>query len=787
MKNFMCFGAAMAGICAVMALEGPSVYKMTEAQLIGVAKAGGLDDRMTACQELAHRGSAASVPALATMLAEKEPSLFHSALYALQNIPGGEVDAALAAAEEKASPDRRPAIAHVRAARAGRVFALEGYAGATEALTVFPAKTPAQKGDMAAFAAAVDVAIEGGRSGTLARFRLIGFPGSEADRRLLEMARGDDAKKARLALGVLGERKARCALPALLEMARKPTNERMRRGALNALAQICDARTDMPELLKLLKLSPDDEQMRGVLVRVAAPAFVPSARKVDVVEARFGNFDAGRVADVKLMVDSLIAAGAREIMSGCRLVGRGGFHRDPAPGMVKELRIAYSVDGAPVRRETVPENSMVSFGENVLPDCAAKPLVEAALKAKGAFRDALVHVICALDRRGVVPGAEAVLFRPIFNGRNLAGWKQDGGFFSAKEGVLVGESTPEKPCRTSQYLVYSAEQFSDFELRCSFRLSKGANSGFQVRSTDSTVKDTGYQVDMNGTGSIAGYLYCTGQHLVGRRGCDVAIAANGLKSVVPFADDKDMQKAYRPGEWNDMRVIAKGSMLAVWINGVRTVSVMDPRPEYLPAKGFISIQLHQGHPMKAEFRDLCVRTADVTMDASLETSLLQRLEKLKIGSAPSFEGCQWIWHGNGFKPATKVAFRAELELPKGEIEKAGLVFSCDDGAVFSVNGREVARQTDGRLWYTPTAAFGADRLALAEGRNVVEVSAFNNEGNAAALLAVFEVEYKDGRLLRFPTGARGWKASLDGRKFEPAVEVCPYGAKPYGKFGKSGK
>ena len=98
MKNtLMCFALGCA--CVAGALEGPSVYKMTEAQLLDVAKSGALDDRMTACQELAHRGTAASVPVLAEMLKSGEPSVFHSALYALQNIPGAEVDAALAAAE----------------------------------------------------------------------------------------------------------------------------------------------------------------------------------------------------------------------------------------------------------------------------------------------------------------------------------------------------------------------------------------------------------------------------------------------------------------------------------------------------------------------------------------------------------------------------------------------------------------------------------------------------------------------------------------------------------------
>ena len=56
------------------------------------------------------------------------------------------------------------------------------------------------------------------------------------------------------------------------------------------------------------------------------------------------------------------------------------------------------------------------------------------------------------------------------------------------------------------------------------------------------------------------------------------------------------------------------------------------------------------------------------------------------------------------------------------------------------------------------------------------------DNNAAALIAMVEVSYSDGRVLRFPTGTRGWKASLDGKTFVEPQLVCPYGGEPYGKF-----
>ena len=118
-------GAAFAG------LESERAYQMNEAQLIEIVQKGDSNDRVTACQELTHRGGPASVPVLAALLDnDSKRAEFHAALYGLQNIPGPEADAALAAAEKKVSGPRLDAIRHARAVRANPV--LDGYAGATE-------------------------------------------------------------------------------------------------------------------------------------------------------------------------------------------------------------------------------------------------------------------------------------------------------------------------------------------------------------------------------------------------------------------------------------------------------------------------------------------------------------------------------------------------------------------------------------------------------------------------------------------------------------------------------
>ena len=770
-------GSAMAG------LEGEAAYKMTEQQLLEVVRKGAVSDQVTACQELMHRGTAASVPVLAARLTDAaQPALFHAALYGLQNIPGKEADAALAAAESKVTGTRRTAVAHVRAFRANPVP--DGYAGATAAVTAFPPKTAVQRGETAQIEPLLAAALGVGEAASVAHRQLAAFPNAQLDGRLLNLVtQGPDAKKARLAATLLGERRARAVLPQLIAFAKTTQDTRRREDIFKCLAYLCSAKQDLPVLLDLLNRFPEEDRLEGSIIRLLAQEFLPESQSVKVVSARFGNFENGRVADVKPMVDALVEAGSREIMAGCRLVGRGGFPSDPAPGQPKQLRISYTVGGGPVRQAVVADGEILAFGDTVLPGPLAKTLVEAWAKAQGATRVTLRRIIAALERRGRVPGSDAVLFRPLGNTKDLSDWKQDGTFFSMRDGVLTAESTPQNPCKKSRYLIYAKEQFTDFELRGEFRLSAGANSGVQLRSTDELLVDSGYQADMDGGGNIVGYIFHTRQYLVGERGADVALASNGAKNVAPFADGKELQKLYRVNDWNDLRVIVKDRMIAVWINGVRTAAVIDAREDFLPKKGYISLQMHQGKPMKIEFRGLRVRTDEVALDSNLEKALSDQLERLEKGEAPKFDGATWIWHAKALKPETAVSFRAELDLPAGELEKAALIFTCDDSAVVSVNGREVGSQTGSKLWYTPTPVCGLERTNLKPGRNVIEVAAVNHAGTGAGFLAMVEATYKDGRIVRFPSNIRGWKVSNDGGKtFDVPVAVCPYGGQPYGYF-----
>jgi HEAT repeat protein len=198
-------------------------------------------------------------------------------------------------------------------------------------------------------------------------------------------------------------------------------------------------------------------------------------------------------------------------------------------------------------------------------------------------------------------------FQPMFDGTSLKQWKGGGGWWQVKDGILQAQSSEEKPCTKNSHLIWTGGQPGDFELRAEFRLSPSANSGIQIRSKEEEFGDSGYQADMNGGGDYVGFLYHPKQHLVGERGAKVVIDAKGQKSVERFAESKALQeKVFKGDDWNEYTVICKGPSITLFVNGMKTCEFEDHRAD-APRKGFITLQMHAGPPMKIQYRNLRIK------------------------------------------------------------------------------------------------------------------------------------------------------------------------------------
>src|SRR5437667_272908 len=77
-------------------------------------------------------------------------------------------------------------------------------------------------------------------------------------------------------------------------------------------------------------------------------------------------------------------------------------------------------------------------------------------------------------------------FKSLFNGKDLAGWDGDPDHWSAADGMIVGQTTKEKPAKHNTFLIARDGDkdllVGDFEFRVSFRFDKDhdfGNSGIQ--------------------------------------------------------------------------------------------------------------------------------------------------------------------------------------------------------------------------------------------------------------------------------------------------------------------
>lgn len=198
---------------------------------------------------------------------------------------------------------------------------------------------------------------------------------------------------------------------------------------------------------------------------------------------------------------------------------------------------------------------------------------------------------------------------PLFDGVSLDGWFQKGGAarYRVENGVIVGETVP----NTSNSFLCTRRQFGDFELELQFNVASNLNSGVQIRShvfeyATNIVTPTrtvvvpahrvhGLQVEIDPsprawTGGI------------------FEESARGW--LFDLKDRPAARAAFKPGEWNQLRVICRGPSIETWLNGVPAAKLNDDRQ----LSGFIALQVHKvgtnNIPRQVRFRNLRLRPLD---------------------------------------------------------------------------------------------------------------------------------------------------------------------------------
>jgi hypothetical protein len=214
------------------------------------------------------------------------------------------------------------------------------------------------------------------------------------------------------------------------------------------------------------------------------------------------------------------------------------------------------------------------------------------------FRAALLAAVAfaAAARGDDKPAAVPEGFTPLFNGKDLAGWKPTGKaeVWKAEGGMIVCTGGG------GGYLL-TEKEYGDFELRLEYRWAEpGGNSGVGLRTPkDGDPAYAGMEIqliDDEGWERINGGKLADYQH------------TGSIYDVQPAKD-----RANKPvGEWNAVRIVCKGRTVTVEQNGQELVSAnlddyrakFDKHPGLKREKGHLGFQSYN---IRVEFRNVAVK------------------------------------------------------------------------------------------------------------------------------------------------------------------------------------
>ncbi len=321
-------------------------------------------------------------------------------------------------------------------------------------------------------------------------------------------------------------------------------------------------------------------------------------------QAAFEAAEAAFRADGKLgaacdkALATLRAHGCGQAIVECGLVVAAGDAPPNAPGWM--TRVGFGTPGYRMM--------MLPIANQGLARAAADPLRLTVTAASAEQAAALARDVATLGRRAgrakveATEGARLYLedprFRPLFDGRTLAGWTTKGGRYdgeavwTVERGAIVGRTGP----NGEGGLLYTEETFTSFVLELDVKIEHPFDSGIFVRMVP----------DLKGAQVTLDY----------REGGEIG----GIYSEGWLEHNPDAKAAFRADAWNHFEVRCTGFdfRIEAWMNGEKIADYALPpgSPGYATA-GLIGVQVHGGNPGEkaAYFRNVRVRELSVFGDA----------------------------------------------------------------------------------------------------------------------------------------------------------------------------
>ena len=183
----------------------------------------------------------------------------------------------------------------------------------------------------------------------------------------------------------------------------------------------------------------------------------------------------------------------------------------------------------------------------------------------------------------------------LFDGKSLDAWEVKGGTatYVIEGDCILGKTTEGSP----NSFLCTKKSYGDFELKFEVKVDDELNSGVQIRSASTPDYKNGVvhgpQVEISVDGN-AGFVF-----------------GESLKFgwLSENRTDEKARAAFKKGDWNRYRVLAKGKSIKTWVNDVPVADLVDEKTEML--SGFIGLQVHGikkgSGPFQVRWKNLSIR------------------------------------------------------------------------------------------------------------------------------------------------------------------------------------
>lgn len=278
----------------------------------------------------------------------------------------------------------------------------------------------------------------------------------------------------------------------------------------------------------------------------------------------------------------------------------------------------------------------------------------------------------------------------LFNGKDLTGWVTRGGKvpFMAENGVIVANIV----ANTRNTFLVTEKEYGDFVLELDVYVEdEEGNSGVQIRSHfDASA--------LSGEGRVYG------------RQCDVdpswrrwtgGIYDEGRREwLYPMQLNAAAQNAYKPKQYNHLKIECIGNETKTWVNGVAAAYLVDT----IDTKGFIGLQAHavasESHAgKKIFFKNIFIKTKDIRPTPFPANVYVANFVPNSLNNYEKKDGWHLLFDGktnNGWISAKGTAFPAKgwtisngsinvLASQGGESTNGGDIITKDQYSAFDLS------------------------------------------------------------------------------------------------------